>query len=633
MRSNALFRSAIFGFAGAILLVARTYAGVSLADDRQDGRPVALLPTAWTEEAKAAVVPLPEYPRPQMTRQDWLNLNGTWEYMGGGKVPDAEHAPEAAPLFSETAQKIHVPFPPESYLSGVMRKQEINLWYRRPFTVPQAWSGKRILLHFGAVDSIATAYVNGRRVGTHTGGATAFSFDITDQLKGGTNMLVVGAWDNNDGKRAAGKNCVAQGDYTFTSGIWQTVWLEPVPENHISRLIVTPDLNRLAVKIRVEAASDMGSVCATVGDKNVLLPAVEGRPNTGFEVSVPHARRWSPEDPFLYDLKIELKDSGGKVLDEVGSYFGMRSVGLRSVAGQMRPELNGEFCLQLGPLDQGYWPDGIYTAPTDAALKFDLEVIKRLGFNMVRKHVKVEPQRWYYWADRLGLMVLQDMPCMFCPEENPAQTRAARAQFESEWKEIIDQHINSPAIVAWVPFNENWGAYDVCRIAAWTKQYDPTRLVDANTGGNEDDPRFREKAGDPGPGDFLDHHVYIGPGGPFKPDPARALAVGEYGGVGLFVPGHMWPVTDDAYGMQSSIEALTQHYERLQKSLLSLVESNGVGMAVYTQITDVEHEVNGFLTYDRKVEKMDFGRVRAANQLVRQAAERLKRADESGQKP
>ena len=619
-------KTIILSFAGAILLAARTYAGVSLADDRQDGRPVALLPTAWTEEAKSAVVPLREYPRPQMTRQDWLNLNGTWEYMGGGKCPDAENAPAAAPLFSETAEKIQVPFPPESYLSGIMRKQGINLWYRRSFTVPQGWSGKRILLHFGAVDSIATVYVNGRRVGAHTGGFTAFSFDITDQLQGGTNMLVVGAWDNNDGKRAAGKNCVTGGDYTFTSGIWQTVWLEPVPEIHISRLVVAPDLKRLAVRIRVETASDSGSVSAVVGNKNVLLPAVEGRPNTEFEVSVPNAHPWSPEDPFLYDLKIQLKDRCGKVLDKVGSYFGMRSVGLDAVADQMRPLLNGKFSLQLGPLDQGYWPDGIYTAPTDAALKFDLEVIKRLGFNMVRKHVKVEPQRWYYWADKLGLMVLQDMPCRLYPEENPTQMRAARAQFESEWKEIIDQHINSPAIVVWVPFNENWGAYDVLRIAAWTKQYDPTRLVDANTGGDE-------KAGDPGPGDFLDHHVYIGPGGPFKPDPARALAVGEYGGVGLLMPGHMWPVKSDAYGMQPSREALTQQYEGLQKSLLSLVETNGLGMAVYTQITDVEHEVNGFLTYDRKVEKMDFGRVRAANQTVIQAAQRLKFADESDQKP
>jgi hypothetical protein len=281
--------------------------------------------------------------------------------------------------------------------------------------------------------------------------------------------------------------------------------------------------------------------------------------------------------------------------------------------------LNGKFVFQLGPLDQGYWPDGMHTAPTDAALRFDLEVTKRLGFNLVRKHAKVEPQRWFFWADKLGLLVWQDMPNLWYPDDQPERVRA---EFEKEWQILIGQHWNSPSVVAWVPFNENWGAYDVARITDWTRRLDPTRLVNGNTGYNNA-PGYRPPPGDPGNGDFDDLHIYVGPGDPPQPSATRAAALGEYGGVGLLVPGHMWPVNNDAYEMQPSVEALTQRFEGLQKGLRRLLLEKGLGAAIYTQTTDVEHEVNGFLTYDRKFEKMDFQRVKAANEAVIKAATSL----------
>ena len=618
------------------------YAAPSSADDRRNGVPVAHLSTPWTEEAKTAVTPLAEYPRPQMTRPQWSNLNGEWDYMGGTSAVSPLTA-TVAPPFAATPQHIKVPFPPESYLSGVMRKQEVNMWYRRPLSVPKAWKGERVLLHFGAVDCQSVVFVNGRLAGRHEGGWDSFSFDITDLLKSGSNELIVGARDDNDGYHSCGKDCVTQGDYTFTSGIWQTVWLEPVPQNSIRNLVITPDLGRSLVNISPQIAGEARQVriLVTANGKDVsrvtgtLVPAgtvspagalatVSSISNTAnqFEVPVPNPRPWSPTDPFLYDLKVQLLDRRGKTVDEVNSYFGMRSVSLGRVNGMLRPLLNGKFVLQMGPLDQGYWPDGIHTAPTDTALKFDLDATKRLGFNLVRKHGKVEPQRWYYWADKLGLMVWQDMPAIWYPDQYPERERP---QFEREWAAIMRQFHNSPAIVAWVPFNENWGAYDVLRIANWTKQQDPTRLVSGNSGYNNA-PGYRPAPRDPGPanGDFDDLHIYIGPGAPTLPRLHRATALGEYGGVGLQVPDHMWPlVKHDAYQMQPSVEALTERYEGLQRSLQRLVVEQGLGVAIYTQTTDVEHEINGFLTYDRRVEKMDFKRARAANEAVLQAASKL----------
>jgi beta-galactosidase/beta-glucuronidase len=500
-----------------------------------------------------------------------------------------------------------------------MRKQEINLWYRRNFTVPAGWKGERVLIHFGAVDCQSAVYVNGHLVGTHEGAWDAFEFDITDSLRRGVNELIVGARDDNDGSHSCGKDCDTQGDYTFSSGICQTVWLEPLPRSYIQNLVITPDLSRSIVRVRAEISGQADQVRIFVTASGKAVSEASGGVTNQFEIKVPNPRPWSPEDPFLYDLKVQLADRKGRVFDEVNSYFGIRSMSLGIVAGKLRPLLNGKFVFQMGPLDQGYWPDGIHTAPTDEALKFDLATIKRLGFNLVRKHAKLEPQRWYYWADKLGLLVWQDMPSMWYPDDQPERRRK---QFEHEWQTIIEQHFNSPAIVAWVPFNENWGAYDVVRITAWTKTFDPTRLVDGNTGYNNA-PGYRKPPGDPGNGDFDDLHIYVGPGHPPQPSATRAAALGEYGGVGLLAPGHMWPTKNNAYEMQPTMDALTTRFEGLQSKLRLLVEQKGLGAAVYTQITDVEHEVNGFLTYDRKFEKMDFNRVRAANQAVLRAADAL----------
>jgi hypothetical protein len=397
------------------------------------------------------------------------------------------------------------------------------------------------------------------------------------------------------------------------------VWLESVPRRYITDIVITPNVARSLVKVRAKTFGETERVQVAVMVNGKTVNAASGSGTNEIEISIPDAHLWSPNDPFLYDLKVQLVDRKGKVLDEVGSYFGLRSVSLGTVAGKLRTLLNGKFVFQMGPLDQGYWPDGIHTAPTDAALKYDLEVIKKLGFNLVRKHAKLEPQRWYYWADKLGLLVWQDMPSMWYPETQPGRTHA---QFEHEWQTIIQQHYNSPAIVAWVPFNENWGAYDVARITDWTKTLDPTRLVNGNTGYNNA-PGYRHPPGDPGNGDFDDLHIYVGPGHPPEPSATRAAALGEYGGVGLLVPGHMWPVENNAYEMQPSVEALTECYEGLQTALQQLVKDKGLGAAIYTQTTDVEHEVNGFLTYDRKFEKMDFDKVRAANEAVFSTAESI----------
>ncbi len=590
---------------------------VSLSDDRARGVPVALLPTPWTVEAKLAAVPLPEYPRPQLTRPNWLNLNGDWDYFGGTNRVCPTNALAKPPPFPAQPERIKVPFPPESYLSGIMRKQEVNMWYRRSFTVPKDWKKQRVLLHFDAVACLSRVFVNGHLAGTHEGSYDAFEFDITDLLHRGENELVVGAWDNHDGRHACGKDCVTQGDYTFTSGIWQTVWLESVPRNYIQQLVITPDASQSRVKVRTAISGKAERVRLSVSADGKVIAEVSGNSTDEIEISLPNAHLWSPDDPFLYDLKVQLVSLRGKVLDEVGSYFGMRSVSLGMVDGKLRPLLNGKFVFQMGPLDQGYWPDGIHTAPTDAALKFDLEATKRLGFNLVRKHAKVEPQRWFYWADKLGLLVWQDMPSMWYPEDHPERTRA---EFEREWQIIMRQHYNSPAVVAWVPFNENWGAYDVARITSWTKSLDPTRLVNGNTGYNNA-PGYRPPPGDPGNGDFDDLHIYVGPGNPPQPSATRAASLGEYGGVGLLVPGHLWPVENNAYEMKSSVDELTKRFESLQSDLQGLIKEKGLGAAIYTQITDVEHEVNGFLTYDRKVEKMDFQRVKQANEAVFRAAE------------
>ncbi|GAB3997131.1 hypothetical protein GCM10028807_41530 [Spirosoma daeguense] len=567
------------------------------------------LPTRWTKSAMATQIPLNEYPRPQLQRSEWLCLNGTWNYQGGKSVSSALN-PVTALRFSTNSEKIRVPYCPESVLSGVKRKQEINMWYQRTFTLPSAWKNNQIILHFEAVDYNTTVFVNGQKAGSHTGGYDAFSFDITSLLVNGENSLVVAAYDSNDGRTPSGKNG-PRGDYTFTSGIWQTVWLEPVPKTYIKNIRILPDLAGKRLKIEVNSNSP-AKVFTLVLDGKREITRSEGNTGTAFYIPIANPQTWTPDSPFLYDLKISLKSANGTTSDEVMSYFGMRDVALGKVNGIVRPLLNGRFVMQLGLLDQGYWPDGILTAPTEDALKSDIEFTKKAGYNLIRKHMKTEPQRFYYWADKMGLLVWQDMPAIWYPDEDTLNSRSA---FRKEFKAIIDDHYNSPSVICWVPFNENWGAFDVKNITDWVKQYDPSRLVNGNSGFNNNPP-YQKAYGDPKNGDFVDTHIYVGPYKASVPDSQRAASLGEFGGVGLFVRGHMWPVENNAYAYEPTKTALTDRYIFLLDQVEQLIRYRGLSVAIYTQTTDVEHEVNGLLTYDREVEKMDVDRIREVNQAV-----------------
>lgn len=571
------------------------------------------LPTPWTEKAVQAEVPLPEYPRPQMVRSEWLNLNGIWDYMGGKKLVNPQTA-VAPPAFPAKSEKIRVPFPPESELSGIARNGDSCLWYRRNFRIPQTWKKKQVLLHFGAVDRISTVFINGKKAGTHTGGYDAFTFDITEYLKSGDNSLIVGAYDPNDGKAASGKNG-PRGDYTYTSGIWQTVWLEPVEKAHISSIELIPDLKNSRLKITVYSDDHSLKISAVASGKGVEVAKGEGSSNVAFYLPVAHPHLWSPDDPFLYDLTLQLKDKSGKIVDEIGSYFGMRSIEMGKINNVNRPLLNGKFVFNIGLLDQGYWPDGVFTAPTDEALRYDIELAKRSGFNVIRKHIKVEPQRWYYHCDRLGILVWQDMPNLWEPDGTDSVQ--VRKQFRAELKTMIDQHISSPSIIMWVPFNENWGAFEVREITDWIKKYDPNRLVNGLTGYNFA-PGYRPAYGDPGNGDFIDLHHYgkIEDRALPQPDAKRAASLGEFGGKGLFVRGHLWPVPNNAYEMMMNKEVLTDTYVLMLNEIEQRVKYRGLSAAIYTQTTDVEHEINGLVTYDRQVEKMDLNKVKEINEAV-----------------
>jgi hypothetical protein len=580
---------------GLSLLVAPTAA----AADWQPKTP--RISTPWSAQVPVDH-PLPEYPRPQLTRPDWQNLNGIWDFAVTGR-DDGEPStwPEA----------IRVPFVAESALSGIRRTITENdkLWYRRTFTVPAGWSGRRVQLNFGASDWQTTVWVNGRPVGaTHTGGYDAFDFDITDRLLAGTNTVLVSVYDPTDaGQGAIGKQRRTPDDgifYTAASGIWQTVWLEPTAPAHLTRLDLTPDLATSTLRVTPQAVAAGGkTVKVVVSRAGTVVGTASGAPNTEFRVPVPNPHLWSPDDPFLYDIRAELFDSSSGVVDRVGSYTGMRSVGLATVGGVVRPVLNGKFVFQMGTLDQGYWPDGIYTAPTDEALKFDLQKHKDLGFNMVRKHIKVESQRWFYWADKLGLMVWQDMPAT---RTGSTPDAAGRTAFENQLRTMIDQHRSSPAVIHWIPFNEGWGEYDPARIADLVKAYDPSRLVTNNSGSN--------CCGfDGGNGDFVDDHHYVGPGATV-PSGTRAASLGEYGGLGLKVAGHEWnPDRSFSYELQPDAAALTTRYTGLIDQIRGRMRK-GLSAAVYTEITDVESEVNGILTYDRQVQKIPTDRLVAAHQ-------------------
>jgi hypothetical protein len=387
--------------------------------------------------------------------------------------------------------------------------------------------------------------------------------------------------------------------------------LEPVNKTYIENIRLLPDLanNRLKVQVNTQGS---GKLTAVALDGGKVVSQAESAGDTYFYLPIKSPKLWSPDDPFLYDLKITLKNTDGSVADEVKSYFGMRDIKLGRVNGVTRPLVNGKFIMQLGLLDQGYWPDGVLTAPTDEALKFDISFAKNAGFNLIRKHMKTEPQRFYYWADKMGLFVWQDMPAIWYQNEDTLKTRK---EFRKELKAIMDDHYNSPSIITWVPFNENWGAFDVKNITNWVKQYDPSRLVNGNSGFNNN-PSYQKAYGDPGNGDYVDTHIYVGPYGASVPDEHRAASLGEFGGVGLFVRNHMWPVENNAYDYEPTKARLTDRYVFLLDEVEQLMKYKGLSVAIYTQTTDVEHEVNGILTYDRAVEKMELNRVKAVNEAV-----------------
>ncbi|MBD3008796.1 glycoside hydrolase family 2 [Streptomyces sp. 5-10] len=546
----------------------------------------------------------PEYPRPQLTRDQWRNLNGSWEFAAAkeGQKP---------PVGQKLKERILVPYPVESKLSGVERHED-RMWYRRTFTVPADWKvgdGKRLRLNFDAVDWQAEVYVNGTRVADHRGGYDRFSADVTDALRPGrTQELIVGVYDPTDaadgenppmGKQRLDPSGIF---YTPSSGIWQTVWMEPVATDHVDTLKLTPDVPGKALTAEVRGVRDGVPVTATAYDGRRVVGTATGRTGKPLTVPVPSPHLWSPDDPHLYRLKVTV--GRGASADRVESYFGMRSIAVKEVDGKQRTVLNGKPIFSMATLDQGFWPDGLHTAPTDEALAYDLKMHKSMGFNSVRKHIKVEPDRWYYWADRLGLLVWQDMPAM----NTVTPSEKAQAQYEHEMKRMIDQHISSPSIVIWVTFNEGWGQYGGPKVPALAKGWDPSRLINGASGWN-----------DTGNGDLADIHAYPGPGDP-RPDASRAGVTGEYGGLGLAVPGHAWPVQHTYVGVDK--DQYTDEYLKLLDKVRGLVACNGSSGAVYTQITDVEGELNGLLTYDRKEIKPDVERLRQAHQaLIRDAAD------------
>ncbi len=561
----------------------------------------------------------PEYPRPQMVRKDWQNLNGLWDY--------AITAKDAAQPVQWDGQ-ILVPFPVESALSGVMKRvYETNqLWYRRTFKIPRGWKDKNVLLHFGAVDWQTKVFVNGQEVGAHTGGYDGFSFEITGALKpSGEQEIVVSVFDPTDaGYQPRGKQIRNPHGiwYTPTSGIWQTVWLEPVSPAYLQNLKLTPSLDDSSVTVQAQGIGGNGKTSVKVEvldgrkvvqegviDQMIATRSIPPQIRPSIKLSVPNAKLWSPDAPFLYGLRVTLLENGKKV-DALDSYFGMRKIAVaKDASGINRLMLNNQPVFQFGPLDQGFWPEGLYTAPTDEALRYDIEMTKKLGFNMARKHVKVEPDRWYYWADKLGLLVWQDMPSgdKYIGNRDPdiSRSQESGANFERELKALVEGRINHPSIVMWVPYNEGWGQWDTCRIVDLIKKWDPTRLVN-NTSGWSD-----RKCGD-----VMDIHVYPGPGAP-RLEEQRAGVLGEYGGLGLPLKGHTWQDEKNwGYRSYKTSEELTDAYIALIRRLQPLTGEQGLSAAVYTQTTDVEVEVNGLMTYDRALVKMNADAITAANKTV-----------------
>ena len=591
-------------FLFAVVTVATASAQWSIAGDK--------IRTPWAEEVNPDKV-LAEYPRPQLEREGWLNLNGLWSY---SITPLAANEPTA------WDGEILVPFAIESALSGVQKSLTKNdiLWYKRTFTIPSSWSGKRVMLNFGAVDWSADVYVNGTLVGNHTGGYAPFSLDITSALKKGEQSVTVRVWDPTDSvHNPVGKQRINPTGiwYTAVSGIWQTVWLEAVSKvNHIEKITTECDVVRGELYVDALCADNNGTLQIEVKDGDSVVSTTTTLCGVRATLPIENAKLWSPDSPHLYDLSISLIQ-GGKVVDKVNSYAAMRSFStIRDAQGHLRMTLNGEPIFMYGPLDQGWWPDGLYTAPTDEALLSDIVLTKELGFNTIRKHIKVEPARWYYHCDRLGIIVWQDMPCLaLYPNDTKGGwgrnnigggsdspvSREEKNRYYKEWAEIMDALRFFPSIGVWVPFNEAWGQFDTEKVAEWTANNDPTRLVNAASGGN-----LRLC------GDILDIHNYPAPAMPFYSSDF-VVVLGEYGGIGYPIEGHLWwNKRNWGYIQFNNTDEVTAEYVKYATKLKEFIPQ-GMAAAIYTQTTDVEGEVNGFVTYDRKVTKMDKAKVKAIN--------------------
>lgn len=568
--------------------------------------------TRWAETVTPENV-WKEYPRPQLERAQWKNLNGLWEYSVISKN-------QAQP--KKFQGNILVPFCVESSLSGVMGevKPDDRIWYKRSFTVPTDWKGKSVILNFEAVDYSTTVLVNGAIVGFHKGAYDRFSFDITDYLKkNGTQEIVISVDDpSSSGAQPRGKQQLLQRGiwYTPVSGIWQTVWMEAVSsEAYLKEAKIVTDIDRKTVAITPllsEPLKPEYTVKAVVSFNGKEVASQEIAADKEVVISIDTPKLWSPDTPNLYDLKLTLTNKEGNVIDEVNSYFGMRKISLGDLNGNQYLFLNNEPLFHYGTLDQGWWPDGLHTPPSDEAMKYDIEKTKEMGFNMIRKHIKVEPARWYYHCDKLGMLVWQDMPSgmVILPnEDNTNQTNVQHvgrtgsdlnvrsedaAQFELELRRMIDIHYNSPSIVMWVPFNEGWGQYDTCRIAETVKTLDPTRLVNAVSGW-----ALRPC------GDIYDIHTYQTEVHIPATSLDRASVIGEYGGIGYPIDGHLWNPEMRNWGYQTyhTEKELIDAYVYKFNQIVEMSKTKGLSAAVYTQTTDVEGEVNGLMTYDREIIK------------------------------
>ncbi|MDB5013221.1 MAG: beta-galactosidase [Daejeonella sp.] len=573
--------------------------------------------TPWAEKVDPAKA-LPEYPRPQLVRGNWKNLNGLWDFAITPKN-------ESSPKF--TSGKILVPFAVESALSGVAKTvgKDSLLWYQTSFTIPSGFSGKKTLLHFGAVDWETEVFINGKSAGKHQGGFDPFSFDISNLInKSGKQAIKIRVWDpTDDGPQPRGKQVKKPQSiwYTPVTGIWQTVWIEAVPETYIESTKHTPDLDQNILNfssvVKNAKAGDKLLISAWDGQTKVAEKSVSVNDKAVLEIKNP--KLWSTTNPFLYDLKVSVIRNN-KVLDEVKSYFAMRKISMGADdQGIQRMLLNNKFVFQYGPLDQGWWPDGLYTAPTDEALKFDIDQTKNMGFNMIRKHIKVEPARWYYYCDRAGMLVWQDMPSGDLGnhwENRPGvidratdQKRSPESEgyYKKEWNDIMNALHNFPSIVVWTPFNEAWGQFKTEEIVNWTTDKDRSRLINTASGGN-----FVAV------GDIVDLHNYPHPAMP-RPDlfgAKQALVLGEFGGLGLPVDGHTWQQKNNwGYQTFKTSEDLFKKYSEFTIRLEELIKL-GLSAAVYTQTTDVEIETNGLMTYDRKVFKVPAAQLKEVTQKL-----------------